>query len=803
MHGIIHKCLLMFYIVGLSHFVTIATTGRSRQTRDDAVKINTSRQHDDSLVCPTNDDTTVFERDFVAQIALVIDKSGEVVHDATSKLEDAIELQEEKLVKPLFEAFVALLLFKPPVGFVMIICLLRLIGKGRIFRRYPAPKNSLDMALERRKRAVKQSYTIDRDDVQYHLHGGIVHVRLMLCSAAIVSVRNEDELVLAIIQALAVSMHPDGGRLQLVRDLNHAMSKVETGMSGNLCHDDATRLLTNVYLSLRIHQMDALLRLCRDQVITAAYRLAGTKEYWERRVRSSWRVLFGNETIVGDRARLAFAQASYQAEIERLGRVVSLLRKRPKDFPVSLLLDAFKQTKLLAGKADSTRSGRRLGREPESIMAKIGHMYSHLRGFDISTYSFRWQGDGRGLFSLKSFDKTKIPEQVASTLLIENSSAEWLIESESWLLECKRCIIGVIREALNGSTSAPVDEKEFFDEKVQKTWISKTPATEAVEIEYAWNVAIDTVIGLSMWRRAGEGRLLTPRDSAIVLGFRRRFDFYGLPSTCFFIWLAYCFHLWAMPRWERWFSIFSAIAQNFFRILDRRVRRPFVGLYKEIMNENQSVTAGFGLKREEVSLDHMLFDLGFGNGRPSTRKIALQGATTAYELALRSGVIRGLVSGRLIRLLLIQVQQLKVGVLSAVGRIDVLLKGNQINFRILAAVPALVASFYIIRLLWRSLYNIRSRDLRPVTAAHQDMATFLIKVERLLLSNNEDGLGEMTLYLHRYLLLLDFSTPPYSKKLSDEIMESLYELSEIDDRSSQATLLHRTQEIHQQMVDYL
>jgi nuclear control of ATPase protein 2 len=207
-------------------------------------------------------------------------------------------------------------------------------------------------------------------------------------------------------------------------------------------------------------------------------------------------------------------------------------------------------------------------------------------------------------------------------------------------------------------------------------------------------------------------------------------------------------------------------------------------------------------------LDHMLRDIGYGNGRPSTRGEALKKAQFAYTLALRSGVMRNLVTGKLIRLLLIQIQQLKVVALSAVGRIDVILKGNQLNFRILAAVPAIVGAIYLLRFLWRILYNIRSQDLRPVTAAHQDMAIFLEKIERGILCMDEDdqdsSTGEIVLYIHRYLLLLDFSTPPFPTKISDEIAESLHSLdARVSSKEDQRLLLRRIQRMHQQLGETL
>lgn len=108
------------------------------------------------------------------------------------------------------------------------------------------------------------------------------------------------------------------------------------------------------------------------------------------------------------------------------------------------------------------------------------------------------------------------------------------------------------------------------------------------------------------------------------------------------------------------------------------------------MNRSPSMMAALGLDAEETSLDHMLRDLGFGDGTPATRQSALQKATDQYERDISSGLLTNLMRGRLVQLLLVQVQQLKVGLLSALDTIDVLLQGNRINLQVLAAIPAFV-----------------------------------------------------------------------------------------------------------------
>ena len=207
--------------------------------------------------------------------------------------------------------------------------------------------------------------------------------------------------------------------------------------------------------------------------------------------------------------------------------------------------------------------------------------------------------------------------------------------------------------------------------------------------------------------------------------------------------------------------------------------------------------SGFGLPMEEQTLDHLLRDMGFGDGTVATRSQALQKAAEQYEHDLNSGVFLNFARGRLVRLLLIQVQQLKVGLLSALDTIDVLMKGNQIHFQFLAAIPAVLITGFGTRFFLRFLYSIRSKDLRPVTVAHAKMASYLSQMERLILLDEpvtvNDGsgetstestptstrglsaatLGEISLYMYNYLTLLDFSSTLFSSTATEQIHVSL------------------------------
>ena len=221
----------------------------------------------------------------------------------------------------------------------------------------------------------------------------------------------------------------------------------------------------------------------------------------------------------------------------------------------------------------------------------------------------------------------------------------------------------------------------------------------------------------------------------------------------------------------------------------------------DILNRrSSSMLDDFNLRNEEHSLDVMLKDLKLGDGTEDNRASALEAATRQYEKDLREGLFRNVASGHLLRLLLIQVQQIKVGMLNAIGDIDVLLSANKLNVRVLATIPALIFFTIATRIFVRNLYNLRSRDLRPISPVHDETTAHLHRMQSILLlatgpidTNKNKAkqtstsssfkmvgsveLGELLLKMHCYLVLLDFCSPqPFPKSQCDAIHRSMQEV---------------------------
>ncbi|KAI7979829.1 hypothetical protein LOK49_Contig238G00005 [Camellia lanceoleosa] len=83
----------------------------------------------------------------------------------------------------------------------------------------------------------------------------------------------------------------------------------------------------------------------------------------------------------------------------------------------------------------------------------------------------------------------------------------------------------------------------------------------------------------------------------------------------------------------------------------------------------------------------------FGLARWKMKKIIWCSSSTNLEEKKNVATILSLVGGELVRALLIQIQKLKLDIDTAMLELDQILKANEINFAILAALPAFFLAF--------------------------------------------------------------------------------------------------------------
>ena len=337
----------------------------------------------------------------------------------------------------------------------------------------------------------------------------------------------------------------------------------------------------------------------------------------------------------------------------------------------------------------------------------------------LSMYSVRWMADGASSWlSVRKLESNgEIHGPAATNALLRSQENEknnnndstssscsrdycdnWIDQASNWTSHCRMAVCRILRESLQGSSSGGgFDEQEFAE--LQQLWVkgrmwcnppgvrnSEKESEHVLEhqqrdasdisakvIEEDWNRILTYVDNLAHWRRMGEGKALRLRDAAIV-GWTRRLNIFGLPLALLQIFLANTIHEFIKPHWPKLRDDVIQIFHKLMEILDQRVWVPLMGIYDEIMNRSKTLMSGFGLRLEERSLDHMLRDLGYGDGTAASRAAALEQAASQYEQDLNKGLFMNFANGRLVRLLLVQVQQLKVGLLQALDTIDVLIK---------------------------------------------------------------------------------------------------------------------------------
>lgn len=790
-----------------------------------------------------------------------------------------------EFLQNLYQHFVSAVLYHPPVGIVAVAAVTRLVWTGRIFRLYPKPaqssKDSVDEEIQResgkrdRERLSGRSYILDVDDNNYNEFGGVERVRRRLCLLAVSHLAAErlvaaeeaaesspsspdyedpsldrDQLLLeAAVSALAVSVPPGSARATLVQEMiepvarfEHAITLIdETPTSrspspSKIAAKELHDLITVAAMTTEVRAMDALLRVCRDRLLKTTSRLARTRDHWKRRVKTfnSLRFIFKKMfkgTIEGDRLRLAYARAAYNAEIRRLGQVAALLMDRPGEMKESYLLEVLKsaeqERKERKEKLSAARREQLLNMTNyENIKANLPSIDSMKENFHnlqsisledmkikilhmkmpqvpmaaLSTYSVRWNFDGQG-FPLKIL-KVDIAGQdfgasALSTIMSAEGSDEWVEEARVWTQQARTGLCGILREALHGSVSTDNFNEKAFDQ-LERSWCTKQYAPDA-DVRKQWQSVLNYVDTLPAWRRVGEGKALRLMDTAFFGGIRR-LNVFGIPSTMVTVGAAHYVHKWASPHWPTVQKDGIAIAKAVALVFRERFWAPVKGIWVDLMHKNEGMMSALSVQDEQISLDRMLRDLGFGDGSEAMRTEALKKAAEMYEKDLKSGVFGSVFRGNLVQLMLVQVQQLKVGMLSALGTIDSLMKGNQIHFQALAAIPAIVIVTYGTRIFFRALYNIRSRDIRPISVAHAEMSGFLNNMEGIVLLADQgmttgtdkvgrDGgkdetsvvrtqlqpeeLGELLLNMHRYLTLLDYASPPFPDWMCDAIHSSL------------------------------
>lgn len=725
------------------------------------------------------------------------------------------------IARPLFLALQAVVWYKPPVGIVTVwTCTRWLVKQAKAIKSNGGGDTSEQALVQKASRLDHHSgraLDLDGDDLAYQKFGGIERVRRRLAYKALeravaeqeqLQVNNGDKgddgdsagfnaiqnLATSLMTVLHLSFPPGGSHSDYVQRLLKPMAQVEQAMlalSGNKGIKPNTsniidpRLLVLSFQTAELRVLDALLRLTRDRLIRSSFRLSRNVQHWRRRVHAQSLIMpifrsIMAQSFEGDRMRLAFAEAAYQSEIIRLGKVVHILMERPMGMQDTNLSLAVQKT-LELEKMGPKNKGDFFLRVPK-----------------IYNFEIRFNTDGRGKFSFKTYDDSMtVGGAGALQVLLEKYNTiqqPWLQQSKAWSLQVRQVLYDIVEEALQ--TSVQNTDAELMElSKLKTSWCTQQydPRNPQV-IPKQWNTMLAMIRTLHQLRQVGEGKSVKWKDANFVHWFRQ-WDLLGIPSAGLQIYLAFVAHTYLKPHWPKLQSVLKESFEVTNEIIQTRFWIPFRDLLTELMyRETTKLMTGFSLHDEEVSLDNMLKDSNFGDGAPESRQQAILKATRQYESDMKSGLLWH--GNRLVKLILIQVQQLKVGLLHATDTVDVLLQANRFNIQLLAVIPAIIIVTLGTKIFFRTLYTLRVKDIRPISTVHAEMTEYLSQLESVVLLATERGgnsnkqksslvanqvlnhreLGEFVSILYDYLVLLDYSSPkPFPKWQCDGIHQSIAE----------------------------
>ena len=623
-------------------------------------------------------------------------------------------------------------------------------------------------------------------------------------------------------------------------------------------------LLELAHQTAETRMIDSLLRLARDRLIRTTFRLGRTVRHWQKRVQlhkqdSSLLPRWAHQLLGldGDRMRLAFAEAAYSKEVMKLGKVVNLLVTRPYDMDDSALELAVQATTMTLNEEDYDNDGNDKidiakfrhaknaamtpkNKQKNDMLKNTRRARNSVQPFlrrlkpNLSNMSVRFNADGRGKVNIQYYDDSSLAIDARGAMQVllkggndgehggddkSENNLQWLEASRKWNEEGREALVDILQETVDNSVLpnpkfAVQAQTEL--QTLRSAWCHPSDYDTPQQISDCWKSVFQMTRELHQYQRIGDGQNFKLKDVNFLIWFRQ-FDLLGIPSAMLKIVLAYYVHTLLLPYFPR----MTKFTQESFAITKEIVMSRFYTPVKDLLEElmfrdtSNTLMEGFSVSDEEESLDNMLRDLNFCDGSPEQRPEGMRQAMRQYESDMNTGMLWH--SNRLVRLILIQVQQLKVGMLHATDTVDLLYQANRFNFQLLTIIPAIVIVTVGTKLFVRALFTLRAKDIRPIRYVHAEMTEYLHNLESiLLLARNRDEapsastatayddskskrkvyhratkamaprrqllltdeeLGEFVNTLYDYLVLLDSSSPePFPSWQCDGIHQSITEL---------------------------
>ncbi|KAL3804917.1 hypothetical protein HJC23_006689 [Cyclotella cryptica] len=687
------------------------------------------------------------------------------------------------------------------------------------------------LQLRRKKRRKMyrkgRSFDLDRGDLIYNNFGGIETVRVRACQEGLRAAlalsddalhrddspkkslfgnkRSQDSDmeskteytrdIETAIRALQLSCAPRGSREYFVEQSIDALSNLRkyltpannesiSGKAPSIHEQNLQLLLAFSSKLIELRTLDALLRTLRDRHLVVSYRLRRAQNYWKWHVnlssgrlgRLAQRIRYDVMSILPwgdldfrDRNQKEYERitAACERELLWLGSVEKLLLERPVEMDADDMFSVLSEKK------------------------RKGQWWTGLL-FEADSFE---DEDSNDLSSEAKFASTV-------NLLVQGQNRMWLRQSENWTKRARNVIADSLDATVRSSFTpigkvGPHDASQnivehngtiYAESEFLQKWASYD---EAFSDSSSWLAVLSLVDYAASTQRAGEQRHFQFSDLTMRI---KQYDFLGIPSSALMLAAANSLHDNIIaPHSQEIIQFIKSIFQAIWGIIEFRFYTPMKDIVLDLLNRRPRMVDPFALMNEQISLDNMLKDLGVGDGTRQTRAVALASASRMYEQEVAGGAIRGIIRGRVAQLMLIQIQQLKADLLQAMDQIDNLVDANRLNVQLVASIPAVLILIWGTRgllLLWS---NVRMKDLRLPRDVHAEMADYLKSMEEVLILANHEldsssgpagsraclgpkDMGKLLLWMHLYLNLLDYMSPPFPSKNCDSIHQSMQKL---------------------------
>ena len=389
---------------------------------------------------------------------------------------------------------------------------------------------------------------------------------------------------------------------------------------------------------------------------------------------------------------------------------------------------------------------------------------------------------------------------------------QYLDECMKWNAKAKALLKDVLlhQTIMTSRTSTTLEiDKAANDIEMLKQWGDKMTTTEWSTNH--WKSALGVLEATVTHKTA-------PTPSSVLESITQQWKFRNIviPSALLKIALAKAIHHAVLPHVPWMKTTGHQIGTALWGIVEFRFYMPLKVILMDLLNRRPRLLDPAQLVNEQTSLNNMLRDLGIAV-TDLDKADSLAQASRMYEEQLKQGAVKNMIFGKMVRLLLIQVQQLKAELLQAFQSIDELVDANRLNVSLLATIPAFLLVRWGSRILYSVLYRLRTRDVTGLKDAHMELTHRLRTLERILILASKDKdnhggkgqlylkgaqLGEFISQEQKYLLLLDYCQPPFPVKQVDSIYKDMQDLLPPGglDQETQVNLLKL---IHQKNADLL